>query len=268
MMTKTNKTRLLAGVALTCALAAPSAFAEEYRGFYFGVYGGAGSADGKSRSDFDTRFSNAWTQSILTNIMNDLNRDPNRAGNTLLGLTAGTRKASTLDDSPNVWGALVGFRFNKWVGTEIGYVNLGEVKYDFGGNYDYQFNSFDTTTRPNFSSVSPYAVGYRFSSAGPTAAVVGFLPVGRYFEFNAKAGIYLADTRQTVRVTDVELKDNFYHERVDASQTEIFAGVGATWNATENFAVRVEYQRFMDVGDNAKTYEQNIDVINVGILFK
>jgi hypothetical protein len=32
--------------------------------------------------------------------------------------------------------------------------------------------------------------------------------------------------------------------------------------------VRVEYQRFFDVGDDEKNYEQDIDVFSVGVLFK
>jgi OOP family OmpA-OmpF porin len=148
---------------------------------------------------------------------------------------------------------------------EIGYVNLGEVKYDFDGVLN---STFVPDLGATDSEDIDYAMGYRFSSAGPTASVVAFVPVGQYFDFNAKAGIFLADTRQTIRLTDVAAKQNFYHERIDASQTELFAGVGATWNATPNLAVRVEYQRFFDVGDDSKAYEQDIDVINVGVLFK
>ncbi len=58
------------------------------------------------------------------------------------------------------------------------------------------------------------------------------------------------------------------HDRSDASQTELFAGIGAAWNVNQSFAVRAEYQRFFDVGDDKKNYEQDIDVISVGVLFK
>ena len=66
------------------------------------------------------------------------------------------------------------------------------------------------------------------------------------FDLHAKAGIYFADSRQTVRLRDVESGENIDHTRVDASQTEFFVGIGATWNATENLAVRVEYQKFLE----------------------
>jgi opacity protein-like surface antigen len=254
-----NKTRLLAGLALGCVLSTP-ALAEEYRGFYFSVWGGSGSADMPSRRDVDSTFNTAWVQSILDDIADDYNNDPTTVGT--LALTDIGRDPSTLDDTTDVWGALVGYRINKWVGTEIGYVNLGEVKYDFDG----VLNS--TLTPPGTSENFDYTMSYRFDSAGPTAAVVGFLPLGQHFELNAKAGIFLADTRQTIRLNDVEVKENFYHERIDASQTEIFLGIGGTWNATENLALRVEYQKFLDVGDDTKAYEQDFDVINIGVLFR
>lgn len=222
-----TKTRLLAGLALGCVLSTPAAFAEEYNGFYFSIWGGAGSTDMPSKADLDEA----------------LTLDPSIPGE------------SRLDDTTNVWGALLGYRFNKWVGTEFGYVNLGEVKYDFASAL-------------TVDGDLPYIAGYRLSSAGPSAAVVGFLPAGEHFEFNGKAGIYYADTRQTIRIFDVTAGENAGHNRSDASQTELFAGIGATWNAGENFALRVEYQRYFDVGDDEKTYEQDIDVISVGVLFK
>lgn len=135
-------------------------------------------------------------------------------------------------------------------------MNLGEVKYDFSGVISVPGEDL------------PYVAGYRFSSAGPSAAVVGFLPVGEHVEFNGKAGVYFADTRQTIRLYDVTLGENVGHDRSDASQTELFAGIGATWNVNQSFALRVEYQRFFDVGDDTKTYEEDFDVISVGVLFK
>jgi OOP family OmpA-OmpF porin len=265
-----NKKRLLAGVALGCLLSTPAAFAEEYRGFYFSAWGGAGSADTASREDFDAVFDNGLVQSVLLGIEQDYNESSTSTG--LVRMDNLGRGPSKLDDTTDVWGALLGYRLNKWFAAEVGYVNLGEVKYDFTGVIDYMFVPDDVAQSPQRYNL-PYDVGYRFSSAGPTVAAVGLLPLGRYFELHAKGGIYLADSRQTVRGRDMGSRDimedqNFFHSRVDASQTEFFAGIGATWNATENLAVRLEYQRFFDVGDDEKNYEQDIDVINIGVLFK
>lgn len=260
-----NKTRLLAGVALGCVLSTPAAFAEEHKGFYFSVWGGSGSADTPSRTAFDDEFDTVWVQGVLDDIMADVNEDPSAGG--ILTLTDLSREPSKLDDSTDVWGALAGYRWNEHFAAEIGYVKLGEVKYDFDGVYNFNFVPNDPLLPVQNDDID-YIGAYRFTSAGPTAAVVGLMPLGQYFEVHAKAGIFLADTRQTVRLHNVSRGENIYHQRKDASQTELFAGVGATWNATESLAVRVEYQKFLDVGDDSKTYEQDIDVINIGVLFK
>ena len=95
------------------------------------------------------------------------------------------------------------------------------------------------------------------------------LPLGERFDLHVRAGIYLADTRVTNRIRDVEFNTgNVAHRRVDASQTEIYGGIGGAWNINEGFAVRAEYQKFLDVGDNEKTGESDIDVFNVSVLFK
>ncbi|GFE79547.1 hypothetical protein GCM10011487_15470 [Steroidobacter agaridevorans] len=255
----TNKARLLTGLALGCVLSTP-ALAEEYRGFYFGLWGGSGMTDMPSSAEIDDAFDTAWVQSILDSIANDYNSDPETVGT--LTLTDAGRSPSTLDDTTDVWGGTIGFRFNRWLGMEVGYVHLGEVKYDFNGVVN---STFDPGA---ISEDFDYTMGYRFTSAGPTGAVVGFVPLGRRFELSGKAGIFFADTRETIRLYDVEFAENFAHGRSDASQTELFAGIGATWSATERLAIRVEYQKFFDVGDDSKTYEQDIDVINVGVLFK
>jgi hypothetical protein len=73
----------------------------------------------------------------------------------------------------------------------------------------------------------------------------------------------------TNRLRDVEFNTgNIVHQRVDASETELFAGIGGAWNINENFVLRVEYQKFLDVGDEEKTGESDIDVFNVSVLFK
>ena len=95
------------------------------------------------------------------------------------------------------------------------------------------------------------------------------LPIGQRFDLHVRGGIYLADTRVTNRIRDVESDtDNICHGRVDASQTELFAGIGGAWNINESFALRVEYQKYFDVGDDKKTGESDIDVFNSSVLFK
>lgn len=252
-----KKTRLLAaGLAIGCALSTPTAFAEEYSGFYFGAWGGAGSVDFFSKSEYD--------RIVTTNLPTEVALAPGTVALTSVG-------TSSLDDSTSVWGAHLGYRFNRYVAVEAGYVNLGEMLYQLSGRVSGTYMQ----TQPNGTVVVYNLNGEidretQLTSSGLTGAVVGMLPLGPKFDLHGRAGLYMADTRVTDRIRYVSMDPvmNIGHRRVDASQTELLAGVGATWNATETVALRVEYQKFFDVGNDEKTGESDVDVINFAVLFR
>lgn len=259
-----KKTRLLAGVALGCVLST-SALAEEYRGFYLGVWGGSGDMDFGSKAAAD--------QAVTQMLNLELQLIPVQP-QTNLGVLV---MDSTLDDSLTPWGLQVGYRFNKWVAAEIGYVDLGELLYTLSGAIagDYaQICPCDGTPTLVISQLAgAFERSVQVTSTGVTASVLGMLPLSDRFDLHARGGIYLADTRVTNRLRYFDLADqsdvfNLLHRRVDASQTELFAGLGAAWNINESFALRLEYQKFFDIGDDQKNGETDVDVLNVAVLFK
>lgn len=267
-----NKTRWMAGLALGCVLSTPAAFAEEYRGFYFGVWGGSGEFDTASQAEMD--------EMIGGGLADELAMVPIQP---LTNLAATTVYDSRLDDSLTPWGLQVGYRFNKWVAAEVGYVDLGEFLYTLPGELsgDYAFlcdleACLDEEGNPQIA-IRPldgeFERSTQLSSAGITASVLGMWPVSPRFDLHVRGGIYYADTRVTNRLRYIDAVDqddvfNLLHRRVDASQTELLAGIGAAWNINESFALRVEYQKFFDVGDDEKAGESDVDVLNVAVLFK
>lgn len=263
-----NKTRLLVGVALGCVLSTPAAFAEEYRGFYFGVWGGTG--------EYDTPSKGAMDEMILDNLGAEVAFIPIQPDT---NLTIDAIFGSRQDDSLTPWGAQVGFRFNKWVAAEVGYVDLGEYLYTLTGAISGGLGVFCDlpTCDPPAIVTIPLDGGFerstQLTSAGVTASVLGMLPLGPRFDLHVRGGIYYADTRVTNRLRYIDAVDqdgvfNLLHRRVDASQTELLAGLGGAWNINENFTLRVEYQKFFDVGDDEKAGETDVDVLNVSLLFK
>lgn len=261
-----NKTRWLAGLTLGCVLSTPAAFAEEYRGFYFGGWLGSGEFDAPSKSAMDQVISGNLGAEVATI---PIQPETNLNVDAIFG--------STLDDSLTPWGVALGYRFNKWVAAELGYVDLGEYLYTLSGaiSGDYAFvcdrcgpdNTPALVTTPLNGG---FERGTQLTSAGITASVLGMLPVGQRFDLHVRGGVYYADTRVTNRLRYVDQSDvfNLLHGRQDASQVEMFAGIGGAWNINEGFAVRVEYQKYFDVGDDEKAGETDVDVINVSILFK
>jgi hypothetical protein len=251
--------KTLIGMAIGCVLSSSAAFAEEYKGFYFGVWGGSGSVDIPSKGTFDAAVAAVLPTELdrATYIQDGFRHDFDLAG-------TGTSK---LDDSVSVWGAHLGYRWGKFFATEVGYAKLGEASYRL------PVAITETVTNvTSGASASGNFIGERtmqFTSAGPTISALGMLPLGQYFDLHLRGGIYLADTRVTNRIRDIEFNSgNIAHRRVDASQTELFAGIGGAWNINENFVLRAEYQKYLDVGDDEKTGESDIDVINLSVMFK
>ena len=260
-----KKTRWLAGLAFGCVLSTPAAFAEEYRGFYFGVWGGTGEYDSASKGAMD--------QMILGNLAAEIAAIPIQPDT---NLTVDELFGSTQDDSLTPWGLQVGFRFNKWVAAEVGYVDLGEYLYTLSGAISGGLGVPCGCDPPAVVTI-PLDGGFerstQLTSAGITASVLGMLPLGQHFDLHIRGGIYYADTRVTNRLRYIDAVDqegvfNLLHRRVDASQTELFGGLGAAWNINENFALRVEYQKYFDVGDDKKAGESDVDVLNLTVLFK
>jgi OOP family OmpA-OmpF porin len=181
----------------------------------------------------------------------DLNRvAANRTAQ--LGGTAPTGR-SDLDDMDKVWGVQIGYRFNRWVAAEVGYVDLGRANYVADLTSDFGTGPFD------------YQVRGRFISSGPTLAVVPTIPLGERFELYGRAGIYFADTRFRVRTeTPAELDS----VEAKAGTQDLFGGLGFAWNINDSYALRVEGAYFLNVGDDDRTGETDVAMIAIGLAFR
>lgn len=234
-MTGQHRAALLAA---TLGLILSNAASAETQGLYFGLTGGATSIDTSgSKQDRD--------EALALPIAAALESE----GIDVLGIE------SSLDDSDIGWGLQVGYRFNRYIAAEVGYVDLGEALYEAILTIDDGVETF------------PVEVSSRFASSGPTAAVLGILPVGERFDVHAKAGLYFADTRYRARVRDIEFNENLLHDEANAGEREVFLGLGGAWNINDSYSLRFEYQRFLDVGDD-DTAETDVDLFALSLLFR
>lgn len=215
-----------------------NASADTPSGLYFNITGGATSIDmGGSRDDFDEAFALPLAEAFFE-----------------VGLDV-VDFESSLDDSDIGWGLQVGYRFNRFLAAEVGYVSLGEGLYE----------ALMTVT-DGFESL-PLEVSARVQSKGPVAAVLGMLPVTERFDVHVKGGLYFSDTRSRVRVRDIEFGENIAHTDVDGSDQDLFAGVGGAWNINERYSLRFEFQRYFEVGDE-DSVEGDIDMFAFSLLFR
>lgn len=237
------KYRLLASSVAAVMLCAGTAASAQAEGWYSSFTGGAGTID-LSKNTLDAALQPQMSTAVTA-----------RAG-TLAGYT------STFDDSSGVWAVNVGYQWNRYFAVEIGYLDLGSAVYTA------QFTNSDG----NAATVDPaYSFGARFENSGPTLAAVGIFPFGDKFEIHGRGGVLFSRSRFTLPVvntavttsTPLTLTSREARERT----SDFFVGVGGGWNINQDFTLRADYQRYLDVGDN-DTGEADIDVVSLSILFR
>ena len=117
------------------------------------------------------------------------------------------------DSDDTAWKAIAGWHVNPYLGLEVAYLNLGRPKDEIVPG---------TFAETETDGYAPY--------------VVGSLPVG-IFDFFAKAGYYLYDTK--TRVTS-----SLGETRSSKSGDDFTWSMGAGVTFFRNFNLRLEYEQF------------------------
>lgn len=258
-----SKQVIAAGIAAAVLGLGPTVASAE--GFYFSVFGGLTNLDIDDDA-FDAAYGPVLRNNIPPQIVTT-GVPPNQVNHQFTA-TSSNYVSGDIDDTSTGWGLQVGYEFNNWVGVEIGYVDLGKVREE-GGSLLATWTS--ETLAGQFDATLD--VSARVVSAGPTIAVVGKFPFGAGFSMHGRAGIYFADTRVRLKYTgtiDEFAPDRQVEEPAEfkAGTQELFLGLGGGWDFSEDFGLRVDLQRFFDVGDEDRTGEADSSMLSVGILFR
>lgn len=148
--------------------------------------------------------------------------------------------ATSCDDNDTAWKVFGGYQFNRYLGVELAYADLG-------------------TPASASGTVSGLPVVIRVDVKAWDLVAVGSYPIDR-FSVYGKVGLYRAETEGTATVagTPRTTKD---------TNTDLTFGLGAGFDITRNLRVRAEWQRYTDVGgDNVG--EDDIDVLSVALMWR
>lgn len=142
--------------------------------------------------------------------------------------------ATSCDDSDMAWKIFGGLEVNEYISMEFGYADLGEVKY----------TGAQTGTR---------------DVNGVTMRLLGTYALSPNFSLLASGGMNIlqADVKGTMAAEDTDIAWSL--------------GLGAQYNFTKSVGLRVEWERYFDVGSssfNGGTGEADIDLISAGVVFK
>lgn len=232
---------MLAGLGLIWG----SSVQAEETGWYFGLTGGLTSTN-LSRSDIDRQIINGLAAELAE---------------VDLLLTAAAVN-SDIDDTDKGWSIDIGYRFNRYVAVEVGYLDLGEFLYNSS-----MLLTVDDGPGGLPAAQFDLAADQRVQVNGPFASVLGMFPISDAFDVHVRGGLLFSDTRARARSILDDDPDSFVSLEAKDSSKDFFAGIGATWNINQSYSLRVEYQKFMDVGDDA-TGEADVDLIGVSVLFR
>ena len=201
-------------------------------GFYVGVGFGPSKFD-QSKADFDAGVSGTFTNAGF----------------------AVSNPASALGTSSTELHGLFGYRFSSYYGFELGFVDVGKLSY----------SATMTLSGGGLPSPSPGSISGEVSSKGPLLSMIGTIPLQKRWEIFGRLGLFYADT--TIDL-DAKISGVAGSSSVSARSTDWALGIGGALNLNRRFSIRLEYQKFKDVGDPDQTGESDVDVIDLGLLFR
>ena len=146
----------------------------------------------------------------------------------------------TCDDSDTAWKIYGGMEMNEYMSMEVGYVDLGEVKY------------------------SGTLSGTR-ETTGMIIDLVGTYAVSPSFILSARGGLNIlnAEVNGTIAGTP----------NLNTGDTDVAwsFGVGAQYNVTPSVGLRLDWERFAGVGSattNGGTGQVDVDMFSGGLVYK
>jgi len=171
-------------------------------------------------------------------------------GDTDLALFGMTNIRSSVDEVDTGYKLQLGWRFHKNFAVEGGWVDLGKTNY--AANFTTPF-------------ATPASALAEWKASGFNIGVVGSLPLsdsfsifGRLGWIDAKVEASFAATGFPTAVTKVtKLKTNY--------------GVGAAYEVNQHFGVRIEWERFNNLGNDQTvtgTGIHDFDLLSIGVVAK
>jgi len=160
------------------------------------------------------------------------------------------------------WKLTGGLRLTRNVALEVTYADLGKITTHTDG------------ASATYGQVFGLDIARKVHGVG--VDVVGSLPVAARFDLFGKLGVY----RTTVK-TDVALTDAIFfstapdvrQRTIDGKEDIVHVGLGVQARLTPRWAVRVEAERFLDVGNGFRYGDPNgtgradVDFASVGVVF-
>lgn len=229
------RTSILLMVSLWLGTAASTAAVEP--GFYAGVTGGRASF-GWSRREID-----------LT-LTKSLGLDP-----AFELLAAPSELHSEIDTHASGITGLVGYRINRGFAVEAAYLDLGDLTYRASGR--------GVKFVEGILIPVDFTANLNAKVSGVALSMLADLFPPKRWEVFLRGGLFFANTKQSSRVSTGGFVGDFGSG--SESTTNALAGVGTAMHVSDRWELRLEYERFLNVGAPTLT-KNDIALISLGLL--
>lgn len=143
----------------------------------------------------------------------------------------------TCDDKDTAFSIFGGYQVNTNFGVELGYTDLGKV------------------------TASGFGVTASIEAKGLELVGVGTYPINPQFDVYGKLGLFRWDLDASASGPGGSISQS-------ESGTDLTFGFGVKYNFTQNFGMRVQWQQYKDIGNEATTGTSDVDVIGIGLVVK
>lgn len=150
------------------------------------------------------------------------------------------------------WGLTLGYQFFRFLAVEAAWVDLGSAEYKASVEVD------------DGTFIIPLDTKITSDSSGATLSALGILPFASNWQVYGRAGVYFANNDLDVSASSGDI--GVSGEDSDNTQ-EFYWGLGAGYTQAQ-WTLRLEWQQYMDVGDESTTGETDIDRITLGAIYK
>ena len=142
----------------------------------------------------------------------------------------------TCDDTDTAWKIYGGLEVNEYISMEVGYADLGEAKISGATSGTAEVN-------------------------GMTIQVVGTYALNPSFSLIGRGGM---------NVLNLEINETTGGVHSNKGDTDVAwsLGLGAQYNLSKSVGLRMEWERYFEVGDPDTTGEADVDLISAGVVFK
>jgi OOP family OmpA-OmpF porin len=160
--------------------------------------------------------------------------------NSVLGVQEVGELTGKTDDGDASWGISAGYRFNRYIAIELGYLDLGEITSE--------------VTDATGSSDAHATVG--FSAEGVTLALLGTFPIGQRWEPYLKAGVFYA--RTVLEFSGSSSGDDF-GARVTHENGDALFGIGVRYAISERLQIYLDSTYFREIGEPSTGHSEALN---------